>query len=41
MAYKNSMINWNQLIQFTKNGIVIANYNDIRSALTRRFKEIY
>ena len=41
MAYKNSMINWNQLIQFTKNGIVIANYNDIRSAITRRFKEIY
>ena len=41
MAYKNMNINWTQLIQFTKDGIYVADYQEIRSAISNRFKEIY
>lgn len=41
MAYKDMKINWTELIQFGKNGIYVANYQEIRTAITERFKQIY
>ena len=41
MAYKEMNINWTELIQFTKNGVYVADYQEIRSAICNRFKEIY
>lgn len=41
MSYKSTNIDWTELIQFTKNGIYIADYQEIRSAISNRFKEIY
>lgn len=41
MAYKEMNINWTELIQFTKNGVYVADYQEIRSAISNRFKEIY
>lgn len=37
----NQNVNYNQLIQFTANGIDIADFVQIRNALTKRFKDIY
>lgn len=41
MAYKEMNTNWTELIQFTKNGVYVADYQEIRSAVCNRFKEIY
>ena len=41
MSFKDRSINWKQFIQFTKNGIFVADYSQVRSAITERFKEIY
>ena len=41
MSFINRDIKFNELIQFTKEGIFVANYNQIRTAITERFKEIY
>ena len=38
---KNNIVAWNELIQFTSVGIVIASYTEIRDALTAKFKSIY
>lgn len=41
MAYKDINVNWTELIKFGKEGITIADYQEIRTAITNRFKEIY
>lgn len=37
----NNLIDYRQLIQFTAHGIEVADYNQIRTAVSNRFKEIY
>ena len=41
MAYKDINVNWTELIKFGKEGITIADYQEIRTAISNRFKEIY
>lgn len=41
MALKNTKVNWNEFVQFTASGVVIADFPAIRTALTTRFQEIY
>lgn len=41
MALIETNIDWNSLIKFTSSGVVVAEYYEIKSALTKRFKEIY
>lgn len=38
---KTTNIPWNSLIQFTSSGIIVAEYNEIRTAITEQFKKIY
>ena len=41
MSFKNSNIDWNRLIQLNENGIYIATYAEIRTAISEQFKQIY
>jgi len=41
MSYSNMTIEWTDLIKFTSEGIVVADYPQIRIALTNKFKQIY
>ena len=41
MSFKNSDIDWNRLIQLNENGIYIATYAEIRTAISDKFKQIY
>lgn len=39
MLYDN--IDYTQLIRFSKDGLIIASYTDVRAAITKRYKQIY
>lgn len=41
MAYKDINVNWTELIKFGNGGITVADYQEIRTAISNRFKEIY
>lgn len=41
MALLNKLVNWNELIKFSSSGILIAEYPQIRTSISRRFREIY
>lgn len=38
---QNRLINWTDIIQFTSAGIVVADYSQVREAISSRFKQIY
>ena len=41
MAYKDINVNWTELIKFGNGGVTVADYQEIRTAISNRFKEIY
>lgn len=41
MSYSNNIVNWSEIIKFTAEGIVVADYTQVRTALVNRFKDIY
>lgn len=41
MALLDNEINWNELIKFTVDGIYVADFQQIKASVTKRFKEIY
>ena len=41
MSLRTKSIDWTQLIQFNKDGIAIADYGQVRAAITAQFKQIY
>lgn len=41
MAFKETLVDWRSIIKLSSTGLYVANYNEIRNAVTNAFKTIY